>query len=179
MDSLSVHGVPFRRTNRVYDLDLSRDEFVERFHVATERAIEVAARCVTDVFPKEKVYRATWSVYNGWDLMLDEEIFGENRSYADDRDFDANSILDVIWQQDRFPRWIHMSVESVDDGRTLVQLMFSCCFGTQLDPDHPNEIYPFFVKCPMPPTDDWTYGSPRFQLSDPRRDRALKIFHPT
>ena len=179
MELFSVHGRPFERTDRIHDVDLSRHEVVERLGVATARCIDVAAECVIDDLPDEIVYRATWWVYNGCTLMLDEEVFGDNRCHADDREFDAASILEVIWKDDRFPRWIHVNVESVDGGRTIVRLMFSCCFGKQFDPEHPNHIYPFFVKCPIAPTEDWRWGSPRFQLSDSGRSRSLDFLNPT
>jgi hypothetical protein len=56
--------------------------------------------------------------------------------------------------------------------------MFSCCFGKQFDPGHPNDIYPFFVKCPIAPTEDWRWRSPPFQLGDPRRSSSLDFLNP-
>ena len=155
MEYLSVHGVPFKRVGRLHALDLPQDLFVDRFQRATERSIAVANDCVVEQLPRKAIYRATWCVYNGNQLMEDEEVYGGNRDRSVDNTFDAAAILHVIWQNDRHPRWIHVHVESIEGDFTIVRLMFSCCFGKQYAPDHPNELFPFFVKLPVLPTPGW------------------------
>jgi hypothetical protein len=165
MERLSVHGEPFRRKPRHCDTFMTRGTLANRLRKATDHCIDVARDFVRDELPTEVSYRANWCVYNGWDLFTDEEIIWPNECRTEDGLFDERSVLTVLWQRDRFPRWVNTQVDSIVDDRTVVCLTFSCCFGRRFDSAHSNPAYPFVVCSPIPPA-DWQAGTAKFTIHD-------------
>jgi len=166
VEALSVHGEPFRRKPRLGDAFITYDMFASRLRVATEHCIDVARECVCDNLPSDVLYMANWCVYNGWDLFDDEEIIWPNECRTEDGLLDEQSILRILWQRDRCPRWINIQVDSIVDDKTAVCLTFSCCFGRDLDSTHPNPACPFVVCSPIPPTEGWRPGMAKFPITD-------------
>jgi hypothetical protein len=147
---------------------MQKDAFRKRLIVATGHSLECARKFVRDHLPKVFRYMVHLNEsYDGNPLKPGERIYpGDTIQHgAQVGPLSAEQVVELLWRDGVVPEWIDISVERVDGGFTILQLL--CC-GRFTDRAEllyyaAGDACPFGIKSPpFPP--DWHDGDEPFVL---------------
>ena len=157
---------------------MNRDEFTRLFNEATTACFEFARRYVSDHLPNATLYEVFPN--SSCDLNLlhkDEQVFPEDKLPTDEfHVMTMQQVLDFLWRDGMVPEWVDLSVVSVTERHTIVELL--CCgrFTANKDRLYYNhaKLGPFGVKSPALPPDFDSKNPQRFALFNPRERRKKR-----
>jgi len=107
---------------------MTKENFADYLRRATQITVEFAQQFVVQQLSDEVRYKLHPNQsYDGNPLVGDEEVY-PNDSLANGQflgPLSASEVVDYLWRGGKIPEWIDITVESVADGITYLEL--SCC----------------------------------------------------
>jgi hypothetical protein len=135
---------------------MDRDQFAHRLRLATTRTVDFGRRFVWNGFPAPSQYLVHLSRDGAKHIVhAGEIVFPEDALRAADYvgPLDVAGVVALVWRAGKIPEWINMSVQSVDETSTYLELV--CC-ARFTDRERllyfpQSDICPFQVRGPAVP----------------------------
>jgi hypothetical protein len=156
---------------------VERAEFEQSLRIATQAAIAVARKVITNQLGETVRYWAAIGFEDGRGPPGEGEQVRKERSLPDDvyhGPWTTEQVVDYYWVAGTVPIWISAVVRDVDDKHTFIWLG-GCVVFTALEDRlfRADGCPPFGIRGPSPPR-DWV----RTEKFDLRSSQAYPLFQP-
>jgi hypothetical protein len=145
-ESKAIDGSAFTYIPSPRGIAMLEDLFKQRFLAAID-ACMVACNVETKAAKqRDFLFAFEQCPFNGTQLFADEVVMAPNEGKLLGNALSMQSVFDHLWRLDRFPRYVHLFIDSFSDDEVRFIVQASCCYSSIYDPEHRIEFFPIQVR---------------------------------